>query len=86
MEVKTWGEGWHEDMSRSRDNRCPECGNGALGIPSVENIQKYIVGLDDGREAYKVRGIFKCPRCENLFWFHLDRVIARWALEDMGEK
>jgi|688.fasta_scaffold1068579_1 hypothetical protein len=85
MKVKTWGERWHEELPRSRDNRCPECGNGTLGTLSIENAQRNIVGIDT-QGFCKVIAIFRCPKCEILFWFHLDLVFAGWVLEDIEEK
>ena len=85
MKVKTWGEMWHEELPRSRDNRCPKCGDGTLWKLTTKNVQRHIVGLDD-RGSYKVTAIFKCPKCEVLFWFHLDLVVAEGVLESMEER
>ena len=87
MELKTWGQVWHEDIPRSRDNRCPLCGNGTLGTPSILNVRKYIVGIDEsGGSAYKTRAIFKCQSCNGLFWFHLDIMFAILVLEGMEDR
>ena len=86
MEVKTWGERWHEEMPRSRDNRCPTCSDGTLWKLTFKNVQEHLVGLDDRNDIYKITAIFKCPNCESLFWFHLDKIFAEWALEDVDEK
>ncbi len=86
MEVKTWGERWHQEMPRSGDNRCPECGDETFGRLSIKNVQRHIVGCDMGGTMTKVKAIFRCPKCESLFWFHLDLVFAGWVLEDMEEK
>lgn len=84
MNLKTWGETWNEDLLRSRDNRCPTCGNGTLGHTDFyENCKKLIVGLQPG--GFKTVAIFRCPKCQNLFWFHLDSVFAKWLCEDMKE-
>jgi uncharacterized protein with PIN domain len=86
MKIKTWGEPWYEEMSRSRDNRCPECHEGTLGRPSIENVAKLLVGIDTRGGSFKVTAIFRCPKCENLFWFHLDLIFAEWVLEDMEDR
>jgi hypothetical protein len=52
----------------------------------MENVRKHIVGCDEGCSSYKVRAIFRCPKCESLFWFHLDYVFAEWVFEDMEER
>lgn len=87
MELKTWGVLWHQEIPRSRDYRCPECGDGTFYKLTTDNIRKYIVGVDiDQCGSYKVIAIFRCPKCEKLFWFHLDLGFASWILESMEER
>jgi uncharacterized protein with PIN domain len=83
--LKLGGEMWHEELPHSGDNRCPECGDGTLWKLTIKNVQRHIVGLDD-RCSYKVTAILKCPKCESLFWFHLDLAFAILVLQDMEER
>lgn len=74
MSTQNWGVTWHEDIPHSRDNRCCECGDGTMGLSTIilDKWKKHLVGFCTENSA----GIFKCPSCGNLFWFHLHGGIA----------
>jgi predicted RNA-binding Zn-ribbon protein involved in translation (DUF1610 family) len=84
MEVKTWGKAWHPSLPRSRDNRCPNCGESSLARPDLDFFKqcgKYIVGFEDNH----FNAVFGCPDCGYIFCFHFDPVFAKWFFEDFVE-
>ena len=81
MIVRSWGKIWHCELPHSMDNRCPVCNDGTLGMTSSNFIAKcreHIVGFDAGNLA----AIFECPRCGELFWFHLNPAIVVCFFKD----
>ena len=73
-DVKTVGVGWHSGLNHSRDYNCAECGDNTLELKEgfLVTWRNHIVGFDYDMSV----GIFRCPKCENLFWFHLNLSIT----------
>jgi len=74
MAEKSWGIRWNQGMQYASDLMC-KCQGESLVL--LERL-KLIVGFDTGGPATQRSvfvagiGIFRCSKCQELYWFHLD--------------
>lgn len=83
MKVKTWGHAWHLGIPHSRDYCCIECGDSTLkqATDFFRKCKRHIIGFDSGEFA----AIFRCPKCESIFWFHLNLDVVENFFSDFDE-